>query len=90
MLLRRVGQVDPASLDDYRAAGGYTALRRAFELGPTGVIREVLESGLVGRGGAAFPTGRKWEATARQPDHPPTTSCATPTRASRARSRTGS
>ncbi|MFB9475497.1 NAD(P)H-dependent oxidoreductase subunit E [Nonomuraea salmonea] len=70
VLLRRVGQVDPASLDDYRAAGGYTALRRAFELGPTGVIREVLESGLVGRGGAAFPTGRKWEATARQPDHP--------------------
>jgi NADH-quinone oxidoreductase subunit F len=70
VLLRRIGQVDPASLDDYRAAGGYTALRRAFELGPAGVIREVLESGLVGRGGAAFPTGRKWEATARQPDHP--------------------
>ncbi|MGR6922401.1 NAD(P)H-dependent oxidoreductase subunit E [[Actinomadura] parvosata] len=70
VLLRRVGVVDPASLDDYRAAGGYTALRRAFELGPAGVIREVLESGLVGRGGAAFPTGRKWEATARQPDHP--------------------
>ncbi|MBE1591477.1 NAD(P)H-dependent oxidoreductase subunit E [Nonomuraea angiospora] len=69
-LLRRVGTTDPASLDDYRAAGGYTALRRAFELGPAGVIREVLESGLVGRGGAAFPTGRKWDATARQPDHP--------------------
>ncbi|WP_043640424.1 NAD(P)H-dependent oxidoreductase subunit E [Nonomuraea candida] len=70
VLLRRIGVVDPASLDDYRAAGGYTALRRAFELGPAGVIREVLESGLVGRGGAAFPTGRKWEAAARQPDHP--------------------
>ncbi|MGW0807460.1 NAD(P)H-dependent oxidoreductase subunit E [Nonomuraea sp. NPDC002799] len=69
-LLRRVGTVDPGSLDGYRAAGGYTALRRAFELGPAGVIREVLESGLVGRGGAAFPTGRKWEAAARQPDHP--------------------
>ncbi|MFI9838072.1 NAD(P)H-dependent oxidoreductase subunit E [Nonomuraea sp. NPDC051941] len=69
-LLRRVGTTDPASLDDYRAAGGYSALRRAFELGPAGVIREVLESGLVGRGGAAFPTGRKWDATARQPDHP--------------------
>ncbi|MFI5673951.1 NAD(P)H-dependent oxidoreductase subunit E [Streptomyces cellulosae] len=69
-LLRRVGVVDPSSLDDYRAHGGYTALRRAFELGPAGVIREVTDSGLVGRGGAAFPTGRKWQATAAQPDHP--------------------
>ena len=70
MLLHRVGVVDPSSLDDYRAHGGYTALRRAFELGPAGVIREVTDSGLVGRGGAAFPTGRKWQATASQPDHP--------------------
>ena len=70
MLLHRVGVVDPSSLDDYRAHGGYTALRRAFELGPAGVIREVIDSGLVGRGGAAFPTGRKWQATASQPDHP--------------------
>ncbi|MGW5431915.1 NADH-ubiquinone oxidoreductase-F iron-sulfur binding region domain-containing protein [Streptomyces sp. NPDC004059] len=70
VLLRRVGVVDPASLDDYRAHGGYTALRRAFALGPAGVIREVTNSGLVGRGGAAFPTGRKWQATASQPDHP--------------------
>ncbi|UUU29598.1 NAD(P)H-dependent oxidoreductase subunit E [Streptomyces sp. CA-210063] len=69
-LLSRVGVVDPASLDDYRAYGGYTALRRAFELGPAGVIREVTDSGLVGRGGAAFPTGRKWQATASQPDRP--------------------
>ncbi|MDX3691626.1 NAD(P)H-dependent oxidoreductase subunit E [Streptomyces europaeiscabiei] len=69
-LLSRVGVVDPSSLDDYRAHGGYAALRRAFELGPAGVIREVTDSGLVGRGGAAFPTGRKWQATASQPDHP--------------------
>ncbi|MFE9022495.1 NAD(P)H-dependent oxidoreductase subunit E [Streptomyces sp. NPDC007808] len=69
-LLRRVGVVDPSSLDDYRAHGGYTALRRAFELGPAAVIREVTDSGLVGRGGAAFPTGRKWQATASQPDRP--------------------
>ncbi|WP_327726926.1 NAD(P)H-dependent oxidoreductase subunit E [Streptomyces sp. NBC_00487] len=69
-LLSRLGVVDPTSLDDYRAHGGYTALRRAFELGPAGVIREVTDSGLVGRGGAAFPTGRKWQATASQPDHP--------------------
>jgi NADH-quinone oxidoreductase subunit F len=65
-LLRRIGVADPGSLDDYRAHGGYQALRRAvFELGPAGVIREVTESKLVGRGGAAFPTGRKWEAVAR-------------------------
>ncbi|MET8029249.1 NADH-ubiquinone oxidoreductase-F iron-sulfur binding region domain-containing protein [Streptomyces avermitilis] len=70
VLLRRVGVVDPASLDDYRAHGGYAALRRAFELGPAGVIREVTDAGLAGRGGAAFPTGRKWQATASRPDRP--------------------
>ncbi|WP_060881187.1 complex I 51 kDa subunit family protein, partial [Streptomyces scabiei] len=69
-LLSRVGVVDPSSLDDYRAHGGYAALRRAFALGPAGVIREVTDSGLVGRGGAAFPTGRKWQATASQPAQP--------------------
>jgi NADH-quinone oxidoreductase subunit F len=61
-LLRRVGLVDAASADDYRRTGGYEALRRAFEWGPERVIREVIDSKLVGRGGAAFPTGKKWEA----------------------------
>ena len=69
-LLRRIGVVDPRSLHDYRAAGGYDALRRAFELGPDGVIREVKDSRLLGRGGAAFPTGVKWEAVAQQPARP--------------------
>ena len=69
-LLRRVGSVDPVSLDDYRAHGGYAALRRAIELGPEGVIRELKDSKLLGRGGAAFPTGVKWEAVARQPVRP--------------------
>ncbi|MFF0724166.1 NAD(P)H-dependent oxidoreductase subunit E [Streptomyces sp. NPDC004134] len=67
VLLRRVGTTDPADLDDYRAHGGYTALRNAFALGPAGVIREVTDAGLLGRGGAAFPTGRKWQGTASQP-----------------------
>jgi NADH-quinone oxidoreductase subunit F len=67
-LLRRVGLVDPASLDDYRRLGGYEALRKAFELGPERVIREVIEAKLLGRGGAAFPTGKKWEAVAQQRD----------------------
>lgn len=61
-LLRRIGLVDTSSLDDYRRLGGYEALEKAFDLGPEGVIREVIESRLVGRGGAAFPTGKKWEA----------------------------
>ena len=69
-LLARIGVADPESLDDYRAHGGYEALRRAYQLGPEGVIREVLDSRLMGRGGAAFPTGRKWDAVARQPRRP--------------------
>jgi NADH-quinone oxidoreductase subunit F len=69
-LLRRVGVADPESLDDYRRLGGYESLRRALELGPEGVIREVLDSKLVGRGGAAFPMGRKWDAVAKAPVHP--------------------
>ncbi|MGH3823810.1 MAG: NAD(P)H-dependent oxidoreductase subunit E [Pseudonocardiaceae bacterium] len=69
-LLRRVGVVDPASLDDYRAHGGYAALRRAIELGPSRVITEVRDSGLTGRGGAAFPTGVKWDGVATAPERP--------------------
>ena len=69
-LLRRIRVVDPESLDDYRAHGGYSALRRALSLGPERVLREVTDSKLVGRGGAAFPTGRKWEAVARSPVRP--------------------
>ncbi|HEX4954115.1 MAG TPA: NAD(P)H-dependent oxidoreductase subunit E [Thermoanaerobaculia bacterium] len=69
-LLARAGTVDPESLDAYRAAGGYRALARAFELGPAGVVAEVIAAKLVGRGGAAFPTGRKWEAVAKANVHP--------------------
>jgi NADH-quinone oxidoreductase subunit F len=65
-LLARVGRVDPTSLDDYRAHGGYRALARALELGPERVIEEVTASRLVGRGGAAFPTGRKWAGVLAQ------------------------
>jgi NADH-quinone oxidoreductase subunit F len=69
-LLRRIGMLAPHSLDDYRAHGGYEGLRAALALGPTGVIREVKDSKLLGRGGAAFPTGVKWEAVAQQPVRP--------------------
>ena len=69
-LLRRVGMVDPASLDDYLAHRGYAALRDGPGMGPEAVIREVTDSKLVGRGGAAFPTGRKWAAVATQAAQP--------------------
>jgi NADH-quinone oxidoreductase subunit F len=70
-LLRRIADgVNPESLAAYRVAGGYSALRRALEIGPAEVLREVSESRLLGRGGAAFPTGVKWEAVARQPALP--------------------
>ena len=69
-LLGRIGLADPTSLDDYRAHGGYRALPIALELGPERVIEEVSASKLVGRGGAAFPTGRKWAAVATQPAQP--------------------
>ncbi len=69
-LLRRIGVVAPTSLDDYRAHGGYAALRRAIELGPSRVITEVRDSGLTGRGGAAFPTGVKWDGVATAPERP--------------------
>ncbi len=69
-LLRRAGVVDPSSLDSYRAHGGYRALEKAIEIGPRGVIAEVVASNLLGRGGAAFPTGRKWDAVAREPASP--------------------
>ena len=69
-LLSRVGRVDPRSLDAYREDGGYDALRAALKMGPAAVIDEVTASKLVGRGGAAFPTGRKWAAVAAQPATP--------------------
>jgi NADH-quinone oxidoreductase subunit F len=69
-LLSRVGEVDPASLDSYRAVGGYEMLRRAVKLGPQGVIREVRDAKLLGRGGAAFPTAVKWEAVVTNPVRP--------------------
>jgi NADH-quinone oxidoreductase subunit F len=69
-LLRRLGHIDPSSLGSYRAAGGYEMLRRAIALGPQGVIREVRDAKLMGRGGAAFPTHIKWDAVAANPVRP--------------------
>jgi len=67
VLLSRIGNTNPLSIDDYISSNGYSALRKAFAIGAEQVIAEVTASGLVGRGGAAFPTGRKWAAVASQP-----------------------
>jgi NADH-quinone oxidoreductase subunit F len=69
-LLGRMGRVDPTSLAAYRESAGYRALTRAIEIGPAAVIEEVVASKLVGRGGAAFPTGRKWDAVAKAEARP--------------------
>ena len=66
----RHGVIDPRSLDDYVAHGGYEGLRRALADGPAHVVAEVTASGLRGRGGAAFPTGIKWQTVAGAPALP--------------------
>jgi formate dehydrogenase iron-sulfur subunit len=56
----RAGESDPMSLDSYRELGGYRGLQRALAMAPAEVVAEITESGLRGRGGAAFPAGIKW------------------------------
>jgi formate dehydrogenase iron-sulfur subunit len=63
----RVGRIDPLDLDEYIAHGGFKGLRRALEIGSLATVNEVVESGLRGRGGAAFPTGIKWQTVLKQP-----------------------
>ena len=69
--LRNCGVIDPENIDEYIAFDGYQALAKALtEMTPEQVIQEVLDSGLRGRGGAGFPTGKKWQfARASQAEH---------------------
>jgi len=66
--LRNRGLIDPEKIDEYIARGGYRALAKALTaMSREEIIEEIKKSGLRGRGGAGFPTGLKWELTAKQP-----------------------
>jgi formate dehydrogenase iron-sulfur subunit len=62
----RVGRIDPVNIDEYIAHGGYAGLQRALTLDGAQVVQQVTDSGLRGRGGAAFPTGIKWKTVLEQ------------------------
>lgn len=68
--LRNIGEIDPASIEDYISRGGYEALKKAFTLSGEEIIAEVLNSGMRGRGGGGFPTGLKWKTCAAQSSTP--------------------
>jgi len=64
LLLSNNNRIDPTSIDDYLAIGGYAALSKALlDMSPDQIVDEVRRSGLRGRGGGGFPTGNKWEST---------------------------
>ncbi|MGH6760940.1 MAG: formate dehydrogenase beta subunit [Phyllobacterium sp.] len=67
LTFERCGVVDPASLADYKAHGGYRGLERALAAGPETIVATVIQSSLRGRGGAGFPTGIKWDTVAKTP-----------------------
>ena len=70
MILRYIHEPDQGELDAYRKRGGYEGLRRALGMSPDAVTDEVEKSGLRGRGGAGFPTGRKWKFIPKDPAIP--------------------
>jgi NADH:ubiquinone oxidoreductase subunit F (NADH-binding)/(2Fe-2S) ferredoxin len=67
VVLRNSGLIDPKSIDEYIACGGYRSLAKALTMPAANIIKEVVISGLRGRGGAGFPTGAKWEACQAAP-----------------------
>jgi NADH:ubiquinone oxidoreductase subunit F (NADH-binding)/(2Fe-2S) ferredoxin/Pyruvate/2-oxoacid:ferredoxin oxidoreductase delta subunit len=65
-VLRNCGVIDPESIADYRSCGGFKGFERALSLSPAEVIEEITKSGLRGRGGSGFLTGKKWELALRE------------------------
>ena len=68
--LRNCGIIDPTKIEHYLARGGYLGLEKAFEIGPEEIVDEVRRAGLRGRGGAGFPTWRKWQFCREAPGQP--------------------
>lgn len=68
--LSAIGQIDPENIEDYIEIGGYEALKKALTMTPDEIISEVEKSNLRGRGGAGFPTGRKWRTAAGYDNYP--------------------
>lgn len=70
VLLKNVGKINPKKIEDYLKNDGYKGLRKAFAIGPEKIIAEIKQSELLGRGGAAFPTGIKWELVYQEENYP--------------------
>ncbi len=68
--LKNMGKINPQSIDDYIAAGGYEAFNKTLAMSFDEIIKTIEDSGLRGRGGAGFPTGMKWKYTAATDDYP--------------------
>ncbi len=68
IVLRNSGVINPENIDEYIAREGYEAVGKAFSLKPEGVIEEIKKSGLIGRGGAGFTTGMKWDFARKAPE----------------------
>jgi NADH-quinone oxidoreductase subunit F len=69
IVLHNCGFIDPTNINHYIACGGYSGLVKALDMKPEQIIEEIKRSGLRGRGGAGFPTGRKWEFCRQSPDN---------------------
>ncbi|HUI70468.1 MAG TPA: NADH-ubiquinone oxidoreductase-F iron-sulfur binding region domain-containing protein [Spirochaetia bacterium] len=65
-VLRNCGVIDPESITDYKSSGGFQGFERSLSMSPAEVIQEITRSGLRGRGGSGFLTGKKWELALRE------------------------
>ena len=70
IISKRCGNIRPDSIEDYISSGGYTALKKSLNMKPLDIIEEVKKSNLMGRGGAAYPAGKKWEQLYRFENNP--------------------
>jgi len=70
LILRNCGYINPGDINHYIASGGYSSLAKALKMEPVAIVEEIKRSGLRGRGGAGFPTGRKWEQCRQAPGQP--------------------